>query len=873
MSSLLSSPDTPFVIQNGQDSYSFIDQLNPSGGNNSKVESTGVITRFSLSQAEQQEGRVRVKLLSVVDLVLLVADSYYNDLKLNPDSLLAYDQINQRIEGLAPLWQNKSTQQKYICEDDIKDIFDYIKEVIGSQASDICRSNFSKVIAAHIHQIPVSQWKQVFGLLWNENEQMTQLFGILMESLEELNFQTEVYVPFEAVLRDKGTLLKIDWLDSVCNQPREQSPEEILTTAVYDRQGQALNTQMDKGRLSALIAELTFVLPQQLASERQFLKQLDLLDFPGARSREKFKESEIATVLPKVLRRGKVAYLFNKYSRSLRIGSVLFCHHNDQKTEPTLGDTINNWIEDNIGRTPQARAELLRNTHNISPLFMVATKFNIDLERSKTDTPAQPEKLDAHWNRFDTVLPEIIKPNTWMENWVPEGAGFASTAFQNVFPLRDFYWSGKNGLFEGYSDGQHSSAEVRKIPPADYPNYWEDLRASFLRNAFVQRHFASPEDAWDSVASLNNDGSKAIIGKLDTISSVLDEARRKSYRETLLHLQKKMLHNLEAYYEPEDSSSKNLQVKKISGDIRRSLIFGIGERPELFGRIIDTLMVPVSELRDIAYDIIICHSETPKDFSAVNFVRGLVGINPKNDKQSNIEALCDFFCCDAKQLDEELQSKGCTLDEVVSSETETLTTVADVVTQHLVNHWVDHLNAQAEKLEEMLPHAHEVVRMLIGLMQKLGLKKVLSEKIHTYCTLFQDNEQPNAIADFASLTFNNFVSSVGRNYMDEAQMGEMQSKAAQCQLSIDTSPNSWNVERKPQPLIQALQAFDAAADIVNQDRINMDVLRQLPLWDNFQRWQNLVTLGLIYASDISNVDPVANAEIKTIIDNCQTLYS
>ena len=48
MSSLLSSSEHPFVIENNGQEYSFIDELNPSGGNNAKIESTGVITRFSI---------------------------------------------------------------------------------------------------------------------------------------------------------------------------------------------------------------------------------------------------------------------------------------------------------------------------------------------------------------------------------------------------------------------------------------------------------------------------------------------------------------------------------------------------------------------------------------------------------------------------------------------------------------------------------------------------------------------------------------------------------------------------------------------------------------------------------------------------------
>lgn len=83
------------------------------------------------------------------------------------------------------------------------------------------------------------------------------------------------------------------------------------------------------------------------------------------------------------------------------------------------------------------------------------------------------------------------------------------------------------------------------------------------------------------------------------------------------------------------------------------------------------------------------------------------------------------------------------------------------------------------------------------------------------------------------------------------------------------SSSAWNVVRKPQPLLQTLSAFDAASDI---DTVDKSTLMKLPLWDNFQRWENLVTIGLLYASDISHVDPIANAKIKTIIDACEILY-
>lgn len=872
MSSLLSSADSPFVIQNGGRSYSFIDELNPSGGNNAKIESTGVITRFTIAKGTSpMPDFVKVRLLSVVDIILLIADSYYNDIKLNPDTILKYDEINKGLEGLSSLWALKVKQQDEITDDDIKDIHDYIKDVIGNNAASVYQSNFCKIIAPVIQYVSYDKWVDIFCLLWNKNVEMSHLFSVLINEYKKLDFNTEVYVPFDAVLREKGTILKIEWLDTVCGVKIDTGKDDI-NTDIYDNKCNIIAQGFKKGNLSALIAELTFELPGAIAEERKFLNKIDLLDFPGARSREKFKESEIHTVLPKILRRGKVAYLFNKYSRSLRISSVLFCHHNDQKTEATIGETINSWIEDNIGRTPEERAKLLMNTNGIAPLFMIATKFNIDLERTKNDNIDNLAKLDDHWNRFDTVIPEIIKPNKWFEEWVPKGGFFTSEAFQNVYPLRDFYWSGKNNLFVGYQDGQTKSEETGIYEHPDFPEYMEHLRKSFLRNAFVKTHFSNPEETWNDVATINNDGSKAIIRSLDAIANVLDDARRMKYLADLQSIKQEMYQALSIYFEPEDSEEKNRKVKQICGDIRRSLILTIGTKPEIFGKIIDSLMVPVDDLRDIAYDIIICHSDTPKDFSAINFIRATVGINPKDSRETNIEKLCDFFSCDVDQLEKDLKNKGCTIEEVISSDAETLTTVADVVTKHITDYWVDYLNSQAREIESFLPHADEVVFMLVSLLKKLGVRKVISERIDKYCNVFSLNEQPNAIADFASLTLNNFVSSVGRNYIKDHEIADISAKAQKCHLSIETDKDTWEVVRKPQPLLQTLKAFDESANIVNQDVINMEILRKLPLWDNFQRWQNLVTIGLIYASDILRCDPVANAKIRVIMENCQNLY-
>ncbi len=135
--------------------------------------------------------------------------------------------------------------------------------------------------------------------------------------------------------------------------------------------------------------------------------------------------------------------------------------------------------------------------------------------------------------------------------------------------------------------------------------------------------------------------------------------------------------------------------------------------------------------------------------------------------------------------------------------------------------------------------------------------------------MFEPNEQVNAIADYASLTLNNFVSSVGRSYINDSEIADIQAKADRCQVQVDLRPEAWKHDQRPKPLLETLKAFDDATEI---DRVSVETLMKLPLWDNFQRWQNLVSIGLLYTSDVSNVDPQANAKVKELIDTCQGLY-
>ena len=108
--------------------------------------------------------------------------------------------------------------------------------------------------------------------------------------------------------------------------------------------------------------------------------------------------------------------------------------------------------------------------------------------------------------------------------------------------------------------------------------------------------------------------------------------------------------------------------------------------------------------------------------------------------------------------------------------------------------------------------------------------------------------------------------------MSDDEIKSIVEKASNCQLTIDIVSSSVTLNSQSQPLLDVLTALDQSREEMNNSCINLNTLNQLPFWSNYQRWENFVTIGLLCASDISHVDPVANAQIKSLIDRESVLY-
>lgn len=878
MGSLLSSNDCPFVITNGGKEYNFVNDINPSGGRISKIESTGVITRFTTQdEGERQcDGRVKVQNLSVADIIMMILDSYYSDVTIDAKGSLSPQIINERLDEIMNSLRNSApSRQTVLTEDDVFDIYDYTFNIIGNNANNVLLSDFFKTVSEYIETIPYGSWCKVFELTWNCNPNFSRLFTTLVSEYSKISFKTDVYIPFDALLNDNGTLLQVQWLDLVCGNEQKEVNLPVLTTDVYAPDGSLLAKDFQKTYLSTFAAEVTFVLPESIATQHPFLQKLDLLDFPGARNRLDRIENDLDYVkdMPEILRRGKVAYLFNKYVITKRISSIMFCHHNDQKSA-NLGNTIKRWVEDEIGKTPKERTEHLRDTDNVSPLLIVATKFNLDMTKSDKDTA---EKLTEHWGRFSFVLPEIFGSYNWFGKWSERGG--TTVPFQSIYPLRDFKWSscapGKSCLFEGYDD-KAKTPETAQCTPKDCPNYFDMLYQSFAANIEVQRHFGDIKKTWDSVATVQHDGSEPIREALGRLAPKLDEARTSRFLVQLKTLRDNVYKALDAQYVPQDEESNSVKTKEKAYKIRVRLIMAVGSNPQVFGKIIDSLMIMPEEFRKIAKDIIIRKIEIPTDFTEIAFIRAEAGIDPKDGEEVNMKKLLRFHGVDTpEELAADYADKEYGVEDIINGTHEFCATVSDVLAKHIMQCWKEHLNKSVSMLAKYLPYADDIVKMFQTLATILKVREKLSEDMSRYDKMFEDNERLNAIADYASLELNNFVTTVGRKYMSEENIKKINDKAEKYEIEVDLSPEGIEPSRRRQPLEEALVALEESTDIMRKPGFNSDdmvTLRRLPLWDNFQRWQNLLLVGLILASQESTADPRKNKAVEELMNETKKLY-
>lgn len=877
VSNLLSEKGTPFTVIDGEGkSYVFLDEINPEG---KKKEATSIVTRFSTNYKWLNPAfPVKVKLLSPADIVLVLCDSYFNDVKTKIDIALKIDFINEKVKEICIKYDGSTKQQTLLDEDSILDIFDYFHTNFSTKATNIIHSTFFEKIPSLISKTKADDWCEIFSLLWNGNEKINNLFSELLKHYAKLDFNSEIYVPIETVLRTKGTLLDVARLREIYigTSGTELNYKPDTSALIFQNGQEKLIDSFSKSFLCALTAELTFCLPKELEKSKTFLKNTDLLDFPGARNRLGIHEEEIVDEdIPKMLLRGKVAYLFNKYSYSEKINILLFCQNNEKvEVQNIVPDLLNNWISDMIGKTPDERNNFISSS-KVPPLFIVSTMFNIDLQFDYNND--RPDNLDARNNRwkgrFITVFNEIFGSKKWLTEWTTNNSNF-----QNIYLLRDFRFSSdtESKLFKGFNENKTENEEIFHD---SYPNFRKDLRQSFIEYDFVKRHFEKPENSWDRAASINEDGTQLILDKLTFAANNINLARHEKTLNELKSLIESIILFLKEYYNSPDKAESLLRAIATAGSIQANLDIAFGRDPYFFGSMMRELMLKNSDvynlylgkIRDIERRDVINMDK----YSAIRM--NVPELNPNENFDMNLECLRKHY---EKRTIKECQDffeneQGIDLNELFYGNNARVKSFSQVLAKELETFWFeDYMLRNQQNLSEIVSKAglQEIQDMLRRLYEKLNITEIIAERIRRYVDGYRNIEDVyEMIADISAEMINKFINTVGLEYYNESNYNDLK-KASENINGLSWEHNELQFEKNSKnEVAELITQMGNLPELLNQNPLPKQKLKFLPNYRNYIMWYDLLKAGFVTSSGVPNYDPIANEKLGAIIKEFETI--
>lgn len=909
MNTLLNRNDKAFVIKSTShpDGIGFLDKINPIGDDR---EATGVVTRLTsfrhTPSRYNADYPVIVKLLTAGQIATILASGYYTNIRdyttysdeeLRQISSVVYDRYKDRpvIEG-TPL-----------TEDDILDIKSYLATYIEAPTQGMLRSKYFETLTRIIRRVPVAEWSSVLQYLWHGNNVITRLFERLCGDLQRLDFAKEVYVPIEAVVHNgEGNYLTI--MSVACLNGLDDSTWNVRTDVYVPENGDSTRLRREADfascDLCAISAEVIFKIEDEYLSEKrkyfydesrsgepgylsrgsrakladevgkELLEDTDLLDFPGARSPEQQDEAFCTeanrdesgqSVIVKLFLRGKIAYLFNYYSESHMMKVLLFCHHHKQSEVKNLHILLDQWVRRNVGASVADRSATLARTGGISPLFLVATKINIDMTPKNYDAHNNAVALNNRWeDRFRTVLLDAVlnwSNVDWFKNWNARGSSFKDT-----YLLRSYEYSSctpaGNQMFDGY-DVATSSPERRLTMK---PDYYSLLRSTFVANASVRELFFDPELAWDVVSTLNNDGSLYIIERMNKVARVANQLRleqMKRERDDIMNLVRNVLDN---EFDSDNDNEKLLHNIELASNLRWEFDASCSSDSYYFGHLLQALQVTEAECLSVVHELV--HGtainndlNNLKDYQLIiKRCRNFEGCTNDDDRWERL--LRAYGWPSRERAAAELARRGIDVSVVFSPSMRPKTNQV-FIADHIMELW----RSKVKSDEFMNTFASndgfnpvlmkDMIKTLRDSAERLGLADLIAERIRPEVSVANIAMiKESLVADMMASTLNAFVNDFGFSLLSDSLKDKARRIAEENFLPVF----EYIGRERPSTLEhdQLATMFEAAFDRGDALTESFD--------SHYNEWLEYMTIAFIVHLRRSELSPEVNAALGELID-------
>lgn len=875
---LLSDLNGKFLVQDiGQNIYyDYLEEINPKGGG---VEATSLVTRFTTNtDIINQDYPIKINILSPKDVTLFLIDSCLSELK---KSLLPFktEQIKNIVKELVKEYGSRQDVQSFFNEDDIYNIKDYLEnhfkfEVLTNNLND---ADFWNDISYIIKKINYDEWYKVCQIFWANNSSINEIFNRQIKGLQRLQFSLFAFIKFKAVLRKHGTLIDVERLHSL-NLNGQEDPmtgvsEPLHEVEVFFPETNA-TIKVEKNILCALISELVFKLDAKLANDKTFLNNTDLLDFPGARSREAIEDYAIAESVSSMILRGKVAYLFNKYSSEYLISNLLFCNKSAQVDVTYLPSLLNTWISNFIGQNRKERQDLLNNS-KIAPLFMIYTWFNNDLGYDSTNDKSKSD-LDQKWHkRFIRIFKKglVTDSYNWDVNWAEK------EFFNNNYMLRDPKYSGNdvsgaNNIFKIVQ-----SKEIENVVPENYPNYWKDLKDTFINYEFVKKHFENPELTWQESATPNQDGTIPIIRNL-TKAGEVNIRKSKLINETV-KAYKAFITETTSHYHSDEADKLIINAQNKAGEIELEFSTAIRNDRYVFGKLIRNLIVSEREAFNFYHDEI-DNIETLEKKDKESYTAILLRVPEINNSKTfdeNVEALRKNYHFEStEETIQKFKEKNIDLEDLFFGNTKRIKKNSEILANGFVDYWlINFLNI--ERFTDIL-NSNISEKSLLNLFdnikasfKKIDIKEKVAKAIRKYVDRYDKVDTVQfMISDISACIINNFINTMGYCYLSDEVLETLKDTNEENKLGLHFDHSFLEFsELEQDQLVDLFNTTDNLESILNEIPIDRDKIKNISNESQFYKWNNLMRISFVSSCNIPTYDVLANNQLGKIIEDTNNI--
>jgi len=834
--------------------YDFMADFNPIGGGS---EATGLVTRFSYSNNTVNLLPVKLKIFRPIEIFIILSESYLADIQsktYEPTNELIRKHLDKLLEYYS------STDQSMITEDDVYEFEEYLNKMFCNNAYlkpfSEGGADYWRTVADNIYKIPVQNWVEVFKPLWGCQEQISSLASKLIDGVNSLNYNETITGGFDLLLRGKGELLNVTTKMSL------QKDNGSFSCLVNLNNGDRV--EIGNSLLSAITAEVILNIPEEsIKDEVNFLKETDLLDFPGARAREAFSEVNLSKkqIYENLLIRGKVSYLFNMYTQNYGINNLFTCFKEDQTEDKTLPPLINSWIEFNIGKDKKEREQSLKNT-SIPPLYVILTFWNKNLEFPKNQNNSLSD-IEAIWyQRFDRRVKSDVFDNqfTWGDEWTE------TSKFKNYYLLRDFTFS--DDTFTGFEQtGKEIS--VRE----DRSEYYTQLKESFINSAYTKSLFENPEESWNETATPNNDGINSILTSVNKTANNI--AKSEYFVNKLTTYVSSIVNDLKHHFHDDEKDNIVNNAIRTGSEVHSKMNLVFGENTFLFGSFIDHLTVSEDDIFKFYHEIL--KSEKLNEQESANkytLIRtSTPGLSSLKSFDENVSVLRNYYNLESDQeVINKYESDNVDLNELFYGEAHDLKNRSLTLAEEARNFWfADRLNI--DNFETFTNAGFDKVLLekifsnLKISFNELRLTKIIAESICDYVDRYDKLDQTEEmIAHMTAGIINEFICSAGWTYYTSVKKEEIKATNKKNDLNLNIPDESDPVEDKVD-VVKLFDLMDNMNEVLNEKPLDEDKIRFIPMIKNYRNWTDLLKISFLSVCDIPDYDPEINAQLGRVIDN------